>query len=458
VNYDSRLTWVCVTVLLVMVSVLPSQAVRSLDDEDLQKLVRELRPTVEKVCGRKFAREPVAFVADSGDMMRVFRVELEPQLAEIYKGQPASRIRRALQLRADLLGLGVIGKYELASGEVLIVPGRVAQNLKVLGLTDLDEWSVLKLFLAHELVHALQGQEIDFGKRYAEITQTDLIHSLVMRTEGHAVMCSEMVMGELGLIPAIDAGRAVLRGTTKELEGLGSLLAGRATRCRPALLYLSGADLLYDEFERGGMDQVWKVLKSDRQLTQLLRPRTKLRPIAYHQKCFEGIGDRFGGRTWCVGSAALSEIDRLSENYSAREEALAALGECVAGADWNGNSGTPLAWRTASAMRFRTTAAATKYRELAERCAVSDLRLATNRMQLVANPGPAIEGCVSRVLRQVQPGNAKMRRMLQPGNAKAQVNWFQRDECLVQLTLVRAPLADDVLVSVATDVLAALAQ
>lgn len=432
--------------LMSITAMLPAQTIGYLDDEDLQKLVRELRPIVEKVCERKFAREPVAFVADSGDMMRVFRVELEPQLAEIYKGQPASRIRRALQLRADLLGAGVIGKYELASGEVLVVPGRVTKNLKALGMAEMNEQSVLKLFVAHELVHALQDQEAGLAKRYAAITQADVIDSLVMRTEGHAVMCSEMVMRELDLIAAIDAGRAVLRGTTKTLDRTGSLLSNRATRCRSALLYLSGADLLYEEFERGGMDQVWQVLKGDRTLTELLRPRAKLRPIKHHKLCFDGIGDRFGGRTWCVGSAALSEINLLSENYSARDEAVAALGECVVGADWNGNSGTPFAWRKASALRFRTTAAATTYRELAERCAVSDLRLATNKQQVVA-VGPLIEGCVSRVLRQDQPGNAK-----------AQVYWFQRDECLVQMTLVRAPLTDDVLVPVATDVLAALAK
>ncbi|MGK0304245.1 MAG: hypothetical protein ACI89X_005153 [Planctomycetota bacterium] len=45
-----------------------------------------------------------------------------------------------------------------------------------------------------------------------------------------------------------------------------------------------------------------------------------------------------------------------------------------------------------------------------------------------------------------------------PGNAKAQIYWFQHDECLVQFTLVRSPLADDILVAVATDVLTALAK
>lgn len=430
-----------------MAMMLPAQAIGNLNDADLEKLVKELRPVVEKVCGRKFARDPVAYLSDRGDMMRVFRVELGPQIAEAYKGQPASRIRRALQLRADLLGSVAIGKYELASGEVLVVPERVVQSLKAMGVAATEESSVLKLFVAHELVHALQDQEIELGKRYAAMTQADVVDSLVMRTEGHAVMCSEMVMRELNLIPAIDTGRSVLKGTSRPLESTGSLLANRSTRCRAALLYLSGADLLYEEFERGGMEQVWKVLKGDRLLTELLRPRTERHPIAKQQQCFEGIGDRLGGRTWCVGTAALSEINLLSETYSAKDEALVALGECVAGADWLGNSGTPFAWRKASALRFRTAAAATDFRQIAERCAVSDLLFATNKRQVVAVAGPVIEGCVSRMLRQNMPGNAK-----------AQIYWFQHDECLVQFTLVRSPLADDILVAVATDVLTALAK
>ena len=440
--------WGPATMLLTMfAAALPSQAIGNLDDEGLRKLVQELQPVIEKVCERKFAQQPVVFVSDSGDMMRVFRVELGPQLADIYKGQPASRIRRALQLRADLLGASAIGKYELASGEVLVVPQRVPQNLQALGVDESQELSVLKLFVAHELVHALQDQEVGFGKRYAKMTQSDVIDSLVMRTEGHAVMCSEMVMRELDLLPAIDTGRAVLRGTLRPLAETGSLLSNRSTRCRSALLYLTGADLLYEEFEAGGMEQVWQVLQSDRELTKLLRPRTKLRPIVDRRSCFAGIGDRLGSRTWCVGSAALSEINLISENFSARDEAVAALGACIAGADWNGNSGTPFAWRKASALRFRSAAAATTFRELAERCAVQDLQLATKQQQIAAAAGPTLDGGESRVLHQDQAGNAK-----------AQIHWFQRDACVVQITLVRAPLSDEVLVSVATDVLAALAK
>ena len=46
-------------------------------------------------------------------------------MARFYRGQAAARIRRAVQLRADLLGNSAIGKYELSSGRVLVVPERV---------------------------------------------------------------------------------------------------------------------------------------------------------------------------------------------------------------------------------------------------------------------------------------------------------------------------------------------
>ncbi len=78
-----------------------------LDDRGLQKLVLELQPGVEKVCGRKLKRPPVAVLSDGGDMMRVFRVELAPQVSAMYRGQAKSRIRRAIQLGADIFLSGL---------------------------------------------------------------------------------------------------------------------------------------------------------------------------------------------------------------------------------------------------------------------------------------------------------------------------------------------------------------
>lgn len=68
-------------VALCLASVPPAQDLNRLDDRGLQKLVLELQPVVEKVCGRKFKRPPVAVLSDGGDMMRVFRVELEQPVA-----------------------------------------------------------------------------------------------------------------------------------------------------------------------------------------------------------------------------------------------------------------------------------------------------------------------------------------------------------------------------------------
>ena len=445
--------WVRRTVLaaglLCLSVVLPAQALEPLEDEDLQQLVNELVPVVEKVCARKFQAPPIALLSDAGDMMRVFRVEIEPQVARFYRGQAAARIRRAVQLRADLLGNSAIGKYELSSGRVLVVPERVTSNMRSLGIDDADERAVLQLFVAHELVHALQDQEMQFGRRYANTTAADVIDSLVLRTEGHAVLCSELVMRELGKASVIAPSRAIIAGSKRPLQELGSFLSVRQTRCRPTLMYLTGADLLAEAYVRGGIEQVWQIVRGEGPIGELLRPQPKLQEIANLEACFGTIGDRLGGRTWCVGSGALSEVALLSENYSGRVEALQLLSKCSGGAAWQGNSGTPLAWRAATVLRFVDVAATTAFRELAERCACTDLCLVTTKQNARCEDGPEFADGVSRMFRPDETFGTSQ---------QAELYWFQRGVHLLQITLVKAPMPPDALAAIADEVLQALEQ
>ena len=71
-----------------------------LDDRGLQQLVLQLQPVVEKVCGRKFQRPPVAVLPDSGDMMRVFRVELEQLVAGFVARRNGVAVRRCRECYA----------------------------------------------------------------------------------------------------------------------------------------------------------------------------------------------------------------------------------------------------------------------------------------------------------------------------------------------------------------------
>ena len=116
------MNWLCNALLVALCAPLAAQSVRSFDDDDLQRVVDELLPVIEKVCGRKFQSPPVAYLADSVDMERILRVELKAITESELKGQPRSRIRSALQMRAGLQSQGLIGKFEISSGELLVVP------------------------------------------------------------------------------------------------------------------------------------------------------------------------------------------------------------------------------------------------------------------------------------------------------------------------------------------------
>ena len=98
-------------------------------------------------------------------------------------------------------------------------------------------------------------------------------------------------------------------------------------------------------------------------------------------------------------------------------------------------------------MRFVDAESATRYRELAERCAALDLSTAIGT-GVKAEPGPELSATVSRVLVQQRA----------TGRAFVQLHWFQRDEHLLQVTIANAPVADEVLTAVAEKVLSRLQQ
>ena len=190
-------------------------------------------------------------------------------------------------------------------------------------------------------------------------------------------------------------------------------------------------------------------MRGEGPIGELLRPQPKLQEIANLEACFGTIGDRLGGRTWGVGSGALSEVALLSENYSGRVEALQLLSKCSGGAAWQGNSGTPLAWRAATVLRFVDVAATTAFRDLAERCACTDLCLVTTKQNARCEDGPEFADGVSRMFRPDETFGTSQ---------QAELYWFQRGVHLLQITLVKAPMPPDALAAIADEVLQALEQ
>jgi hypothetical protein len=437
---------------LLATALLPAQDTKprlQLDDEGLRALVARAVPAVEQATGRKFSKPPNVMLADAGDVMRSLRDDLGPSVAAFYAGQPQARIEKAVQLRADLLATSLLGKYGVQSRELYVLPHFVGIQLAVVKWSDANQTEVLNLVVLHELVHAMQDQEIGLGARLARCTGGDSGEALSLLIEGHAVFCSERAAKELGLDAAITPLRAMFAGAHDPAVIPPCDLTMRRLKGHNRLLYLRGAAFFAAEHERGGDDRCWEVLRTELPTTRLVLEGPDLQPRPSLAVAFEGIDARLAGRNWTAGRGEISGLMVRGENVRDLAELEPLLAKWQAGGEWFASAPTPMAWRALYALTFADEASAKAFAQLVEDGAVRDLReLGGGRLGEVGD-GPAVAGATSRRVVQERATDAPI------GN-RASLVLIHEGRHVLQLLCNNAPIDDAVVAAVAADVLARL--
>jgi len=420
-----------------------------IDDAGLRALVARAVPAVERATGRKFAKPPAVALADVGDVMRSLRDDLQPATSAFYAGQPQARIEKALQFRADLFAASLLGKYGVQSRELYVLPHMVGINLALVKWSDADQAQVLHLVVLHELVHAMQDQEIGLATRLARCTGADSGEALSMLIEGHAVFCSERAAKELGIDAAIAPLRAVFAGAHDPAEMPACDLTTRRLRGHNGMLYLRGTAFFAAEHARGGDDRCWEVLRTDLPSTRLVLEGKDLQPRPSLASAFEGIDARLAGRNWTVGRGELSGLLVRGENARDLEALEPLLAKWHAGGEWFATAPTPLAWRSLAALEFADETTAQAFAQLVEDGAVRDLReLGGGRLGEVGD-GPVVAGAKSRRVAQELASGA-------PVGNRASLVLIQKGRHVLQLLCNNAPVDDAVVAAVAAEVLARL--
>lgn len=435
---------------LLATTLLPSQDEKprlQIDDAGLQALVARAVPAVERATGRKFGKPPAVTLADIGDVMRSLRDDLLPATSTYHAGQPKARIDKALQLRADFLAVQMLGKYGVQSREVYVLPHRVAPALVAVQWSDADHTQVLHLVVLHELVHAMQDQEIGLAARLARFADADSGEAFSMLIEGHAVFCSERAAKELGIDAAVAPLRAVFAGVHDPAEIPPCDLSMRRLRGQFDISYLRGAAFFAAEHARGGDDRCWEVLRTEHPSTRLLLEAPGLAARRSLALAFEGIDARLAGRNWTVGRGELGGLRVCGENVRDLEALEPLLAKWQAGGEWFAMAPTPLAWRELTALTFADETSAEAYALLVENGAVRDLReLGGGRLGEVGD-GPVVAGATSRRVVQERASDAPVANL-------ASLVLIRKGRHVLQLLCNNAPVDDAVVAAVAAEVLA----
>lgn len=415
------------------------------DDARLAALVARCVPAVERAAGRRFRTPPRASLASATDLVHVLRRELAPATEAFHRGQPRARIERALRLRADVFASAMLGKYGFEQREVLLVPGAVPWQLTAVGADPVHGDAVLQLVLVHELVHALQDQELDLGARTRQHLADDALEGWLLRIEGHAQFCTERAAAELGLAAALPAMRAMFTGTTAALPEWTDL-AMRRVRGRQHLVYVEAAAWFARQHAAGGDEALWRILGDPAPTTAAILHDGEVPPREYLERAFDEVDARLAGAGFVVGRGDLSELQLRIECLPRGPAIAPALAALRGTAQWAGFGATPAVWRVVYALRFADAAAARSFAELAEAAAMDELRDRSG-LEVTSGDGPDVPAARSRRITQ-RPGDGT-----RFGVARGDLLWVRRGRHVLQFALLNAPLADAVLAGVAADVL-----
>jgi hypothetical protein len=159
------------------------------DDAKIRELVRELTPAVERAVGLSFLAEPAVAVRSKAEVRAYLETKMDTDL-------PPDLLQRmsvayellgllpdSLDLHALLLSLyteQVIGYYDPDSTMLYVVAG--------------SDPAIQKMILAHEMVHALQGQYLALDSLISPARANDARMAAQAVLEGQATLASLKIL------------------------------------------------------------------------------------------------------------------------------------------------------------------------------------------------------------------------------------------------------------------------
>ena len=223
-------------------------------DDGIARMTRDVIPQVERAAGMRFRRPPVVLVR-SREQVRQFlmrKIEMEYPPAELEASQRAYRAFRLVpdtldlrRLMVDLYSEQVAGFYDPDSTALFVVRGADAM--------------MVRLILAHELVHALQDQYTQLNSILKLRNQNDRQMAGQAVMEGQATLASLMAMAPGGQLPDLSQVWGMARESIRQQQSSMPVFASAPLIIQEGMLfpYLAGSEFV-QQFEqlRASADQL----------------------------------------------------------------------------------------------------------------------------------------------------------------------------------------------------------
>jgi len=287
-----------------------SGRVQDREEAEVRQCVREVLPYVEQAAGKKLKHIPELKVGSRKEIEAVLAEEFARDYESSRLHLSPGEIRRRSSYWAKQFARAAAGLYLRSTKKLVVLPQNILALMQKTHVGKEHYHAVLKLIVAHELTHALQGQE-GIQKRYDHLTtaqEKQVIGSMLI--EGYA----EFTTGRVAEAMHIPEVKAMLDTMQKNSLAIDQRYGGQAAISRRIVeeqLMLAQRFFSW-HYANGGSPRLWQVMANPpASALMFYHPETyspKAQSSVDRSSVLKGMENRFGSGPWNVITYGLDVI------------------------------------------------------------------------------------------------------------------------------------------------------
>lgn len=289
-----------------------------IDNRELAAYVKELRPQVESITGKKFKSIPKYKLATAaqmrGDAVQEWYLRNRNNPDDVDKKQQKDMLEKFVKCRSE----SYLGLYKPGEKKICIFTDNIKRLADRAEFTPEQTKAFTKLVIAHELAHAMQDQIVGFRKTYS-CDNSYLGDVLEAVTEGHSRFVERKIAESLGVKDLDERLETLPHASSSFYQSLDVVEKYNFDEdvVYYQLLVKRGREFITWHYNQGGNDQVWKVLSAPpKNLSVISHPETygqvSVDPINYGA-ILSGLEKRFINSNYPVENVSRNEIEMRSK-------------------------------------------------------------------------------------------------------------------------------------------------
>ena len=246
--------------------------------EEANSIVKKVMPLIEKATGKIFKEIPKVKLVSRKEIPRILERNRLPKLGR-QRNTDRNRAMGSAEKHRNIREAVTLGFYGKVDKVLYLCPRNVNPVFRLYGIEETYVHPIIILTIVHELVHALQDQEVDLDTKFSRCTGTEESTAFRTTLEGHAVFIEELVARQLNFHHVIPLTLKLYKGAPLLFkEPVVQMLYNRDT-LRTEQIYLKGRAFIEYHYSKGGSKRLWEILANPPIATSMIMEPETYSPV-----------------------------------------------------------------------------------------------------------------------------------------------------------------------------------